>query len=107
MQNRSIAVSELEQVAQWQGLNLTSAFAMPGAWLVVRTGVTQAYRNLSLHEQELIPYRTDDYAFIGVETSDTTLRWMWEKKLSMVGSDSEFCTRYYQLHCRIHSNILI
>ena len=87
-QNRSITVDELEKTAAWQGLNITNAFATPGAWLVVRTGVTQAYRKLSAHDQQLIPYRTDDYAFVGMETSEKTLKWVWDKKISMVGSDS-------------------
>jgi hypothetical protein len=85
--NRSIPVSELEQVATWQGLNISQAFADPGAWLVVRTGVTKAYRNLSTYQQEILPYGSGDS--VGIETSDTTLRWIWNKKIALVGADSK------------------
>jgi len=86
--NRSIPVSELEQVAQWQGLNISQAFSEPGAFAIVRTGVTQQYRALSAPEQTQVPFRGDDYAFIGVETSEDTLRWVWDHKLALVGSDN-------------------
>lgn len=83
-------MSELEQVAQWQGLNISQAFSEPGAFAIVRTGVTQQYRALSAPEQTQVPFRGDDYAFIGVETSEDTLRWVWEHKLALVGSDSAY-----------------
>lgn len=72
LENRTITVSELKQVAQWQGLDMEKAFARPGAFLLVRTGVTQAYHNLSSQEQIAIPYRSDDYAFIGMEASEVS-----------------------------------
>lgn len=72
-QNRTISVSELQQVAKWQGLDVEKAFARPGAFLLVRTGVTQAYRELSSQEQVQIPYRSDDYAFVGMEASEAIL----------------------------------
>lgn len=88
--NRTIPVSELEQVAAWQNLNISSAFADPGAWLVVRTGVTKAYRALSAYQQDILPYRPgNDGSFVGVEASEATLRWIWEKKIALVGADSE------------------
>ncbi|KAJ6564221.1 hypothetical protein B0H19DRAFT_942217, partial [Mycena capillaripes] len=52
-----------------------------------RTGFTKQYVALSPHEQSVLPFR-EDAAWVGVEASDTTLRWLWDKKLSLVGSDN-------------------
>lgn len=36
-----------------------------------------------------MPYREGtDMQWVGVEASDATLRWLWEKKLALVGSDN-------------------
>ncbi|KAJ7268007.1 hypothetical protein C8J57DRAFT_1326368 [Mycena rebaudengoi] len=82
----SIPVEELDSVAKWQGLHPDS-FTKPGDFLVVRTGFTKQYLALPLHEQSILPYR-EERDFIGVEASDKTLRWLWEKKLALVGSDN-------------------
>jgi kynurenine formamidase len=84
----TISATELDAVAKWQGLN-TASFTKPGDFLIVRTGFTKQYLALSPHEQAILPYREDaDAQWIGVEASDATLRWLWEKKLSLVGSDN-------------------
>ncbi|KAK7438389.1 hypothetical protein VKT23_018003 [Stygiomarasmius scandens] len=86
--SRSITVDELDAVAEWQGLNSTS-FAHPGDFLIIRTGFGRQYAALPPHEQMVLPFREADNAtFLGVETSDRTLAWIWEKKLSMVGADN-------------------
>jgi kynurenine formamidase len=85
-QATSIPVEELDSVAKWQGLHPDS-FTKPGDFLVVRTGFTKQYLALPLHEQSILPYR-EERDFIGVEASDKTLRWLWEKKLALVGSDN-------------------
>lgn len=47
------------------------------------------YYALSTREQSILPFRSDaDSQWIGVEASDTTLEWLWKKKLSIVGSDN-------------------
>ncbi|KAF7364348.1 hypothetical protein MSAN_01095100 [Mycena sanguinolenta] len=82
-----IPTSDLDAVATWQGLDPTSLFK-PGDFLVVRTGFTKQYTALSPHAQAILPYREDANAsFIGLEASDATLRWIWDKKLSLVGGD--------------------
>ncbi|KAJ7861422.1 hypothetical protein B0H14DRAFT_2742239 [Mycena olivaceomarginata] len=84
----TISTIELDAVATWQGLDPDS-FAKPGDFLVVRTGFTKQYRALSLYEQEILPFRPgEDAQFIGIEASDATLRWLWDKKLALVGGDN-------------------
>ncbi|KAJ7905876.1 hypothetical protein B0H13DRAFT_2508468 [Mycena leptocephala] len=84
----TIPTTELDAVAAWQGLDPAS-FAKPGDFLIVRTGFTKQYAALSLHEQDVLPYREGaDMQWVGVEASDATLRWLWEKKLALVGSDN-------------------
>ncbi|KAK6984018.1 hypothetical protein R3P38DRAFT_3232827 [Favolaschia claudopus] len=86
--NTTISPSELDEVAAWQGLN-ASSFFKPGDFLVVRTGFTQQYNALPAHEQAILPYRADaDATFLGMEASGDLLRWLWAKKLSLVGSDN-------------------
>ncbi|KAF7341161.1 putative cyclase [Mycena venus] len=80
-----ISPAELDAVAKWQGLDPAS-FAKPGDFLIVRTGFTQQYLALSAHEQGVLPYGDD--TFIGMEASDEMLRWLWDKKLALVGGDN-------------------
>jgi kynurenine formamidase len=83
----TISTVELDAVATWQGLD-PGSFSKPGDFLVVRTGFTKKYRALSLQAREVLPFRPgDDAQFIGIETSDATLRWLWDKKLALVGGD--------------------
>jgi len=65
----------------------SSSFTLPGDFLVIRTGFNKQYAALPVHEQMTAPYREDAH-FLGVETSDRTLAWIWEKKLSLVGADN-------------------
>lgn len=83
-----ISAAELDAVATWQGLDPAS-FAKPGDFLVVRTGFTKQYLALSPHDQSILPYRdAADTQFLGMEASDAMLRWLWDKKFSLVGSDN-------------------
>ncbi|KAK7438382.1 hypothetical protein VKT23_017994 [Stygiomarasmius scandens] len=82
----SITVGELDAVAEWQGMN-SSSFTRPGDFLVIHTGFNKQYAALPVHEQMTAPYREEAH-FLGVETSDRTLAWIWEKKLSLVGADN-------------------
>ncbi|KAJ7311680.1 hypothetical protein DFH08DRAFT_1045022 [Mycena albidolilacea] len=84
----TISTVELDGVATWQRLD-PGSFSKPGDFLVVRTGFTKQYRALSLQAQEVLPFRPgDDAQFIGIETPDATLRWLWDKKLALVGATS-------------------
>ncbi|KAF8191009.1 hypothetical protein K438DRAFT_1591726, partial [Mycena galopus ATCC 62051] len=86
-QATTITTAELDEVALSQGLDPAS-FAKPGDFLVVRTGFTQQYLALSPHAQAIVPFREGGNAtFLGLEASDATLRWVWDRKFSMVGGD--------------------
>ncbi|KAJ7184948.1 hypothetical protein C8R46DRAFT_882565, partial [Mycena filopes] len=88
LQTIKIPPTDLDAVAQWQGLDPTS-FTRPGDFLVVRMGFTKQYNALSVHEQDVLPFRQGaDMQWVGADASDATLRWLWEKKLSIVGSDN-------------------
>lgn len=82
---QAITAAELDAVAAWEGL--PPDFTKPGDFLIVRTAMTKQYKELSEHDQEVLPFR-DHYDFLGVEASDEMLEWMWNKKLSIVGSDN-------------------
>ncbi|KAF7341142.1 hypothetical protein MVEN_01848900 [Mycena venus] len=83
-----ITAVELNAVATWQGLD-PATFSKPGDFLVVRTGFTKQYLALSPHDQAIVPYREGaDAQFLGMEASDAMLRWLWDKKFSLVGSDN-------------------
>ncbi|THU92144.1 hypothetical protein K435DRAFT_726515 [Dendrothele bispora CBS 962.96] len=86
LSDSSISVDDLDSVAEWQGLN-SSSFTRPGDFLVVRTGFGKQYAALPLHEQMVAPFR-ENARFLGVETSEKTLAWIWEKKLALVGADN-------------------
>ncbi|EKG11136.1 Putative cyclase [Macrophomina phaseolina MS6] len=81
---RKITIAELDEVAECQGLS--GAWARPGDMLVVRTGWIRQYETLGQTEKNLLP--VGNGTSIGLEASDDTLRWLWEKKLSLVGADN-------------------
>jgi hypothetical protein len=83
--NYSITTAQLDQVAQWQGL--TQDWSSPGDMLFVRTGWLEQYNALSPIDQYTVP-RQKDGPGIGILASDETLRWLWEKKLALVGADN-------------------
>ncbi|KAJ4467225.1 hypothetical protein J3R30DRAFT_3309519 [Lentinula aciculospora] len=85
-EDEMIKVSELDEVVMWQGLN-PSNFTIPGDWIVVRTGFIKQYTALSTHDQEVLPFR-DVSKSIGLEASEETLRWVWDKKISIIGGDN-------------------
>ncbi|KAJ4467226.1 hypothetical protein J3R30DRAFT_3579028 [Lentinula aciculospora] len=85
-QDDIIKASELDEVATWQGLD-PSDFTNPGDWVIIRTGFIKQYNALSTHDQEVLPPR-DFPMWIGLEASEETLIWAWEKKISMIGADN-------------------
>ncbi|KAK7455906.1 hypothetical protein VKT23_010946 [Stygiomarasmius scandens] len=84
----NITASDLDAVAQWQGLDPQN-FTRPGDFLMFRSGFMKQYSTLSLIEQRQLPFRdTSEDFWIGIEPSEDTLRWVWEKKLSLLGADN-------------------
>ncbi|KAK0477853.1 hypothetical protein IW261DRAFT_1484263 [Armillaria novae-zelandiae] len=72
---QGITVAELDAVTAWEGL--PPDFTKPGDFLISSPSKIQ----------EMLPFR-DHFDFLGVEASDKMLKWMWNKKLSIVGSDN-------------------
>ncbi|TVY82765.1 hypothetical protein LSUE1_G003291 [Lachnellula suecica] len=77
--------SDLDAVATWQGLPLN--WSEPGDILLIRTGYMQAYRNLTAYQQETMPWNPE-LGSVGMNASDDSLAWLWEKKLALVGADN-------------------
>jgi kynurenine formamidase len=71
-------------VACWQGL--PTDWSKPGDILLVRTGWIQQYLNLTTYNQEILPW-DPELGSVGVNASDDSLAWLWEKKLALVGAD--------------------
>ncbi|KAF5374255.1 hypothetical protein D9758_004705 [Tetrapyrgos nigripes] len=82
----NITTSDLDSVASWQ--NLPSNFTRPGDFLIIRSGFMKQYSLLPINQEQVLPFRAgDDAAWIGLEPNEETLRWIWEKKISLLGSD--------------------
>jgi hypothetical protein len=80
----SISTEELDEVAKWQGM--PDDWSKPGDMLIIRTGWNRQYKTLNKTEEILLPQGNGNS--IGMEASDESLRWLWEKKLSLVGADN-------------------
>ncbi|KAG9846793.1 hypothetical protein KCU98_g689, partial [Aureobasidium melanogenum] len=80
-QTTPITVDILEQVAQAQGVQFKE-----GDILFIRTGWTGAYEQLST-ETRIKLSETPPHPAIGVESSEKTVRWMWEKGFAAVAGD--------------------
>ncbi|KAJ2997858.1 hypothetical protein NUW58_g513 [Xylaria curta] len=82
--DRKITSDELDKVAEWQ--NMPPDWAQPGDMLILRTGYIRQYMTLNASQRALLP--VEHWPWIGMEASDRSLRWLWEKKLSLVGADN-------------------
>lgn len=54
--------------------------------LIIRTGWVRQYNTLNATQRALLP--VEAWPYVGLEASDRTLRWLWEKKLSLIGADN-------------------
>lgn len=82
--SQTITAAELDAVADFQGLS--GKWAQPGDILLIRTGWVRQYNTLSKADQQALPYGPGNW--IGVLANDDTARWVWEKKLALVGGDN-------------------
>ncbi|KAK0112829.1 hypothetical protein ONS95_014556 [Cadophora gregata] len=80
----AVAVSDLDKVAEWQGLK--GDWARPGDILLVRFGWIEAFSKLDDNQRQAIVLGSGEY--IGVPASPATAEWLWSKKLAMVGGDN-------------------
>jgi hypothetical protein len=80
-ETKSITVSTLKEVAESQGTTFK-----PGDILFIRSGWTRAYEKLSDEEcKTLADYKVPPAH--GIESSETTLRWLWDNSFSAVAGD--------------------
>lgn len=77
----SIPVSELKEVAASQG----TAFRK-GDILFIRTGWTKRYDTMSTEGRQQLSVNIPP-TLIGVESSEATLRWMWDEGFAAVAGD--------------------
>lgn len=80
--NQSIPLSDLLQISKEKGLQFRQ-----GDILLIRTGWTAAYHQLTEEEKEALGGR-DDRASCGVEATEETIRWHWEQGFAAVASDT-------------------
>ncbi|KAJ5263390.1 hypothetical protein N7478_010995 [Penicillium angulare] len=80
--NQAIPLSHLENIATEQGITFNQ-----GDVLLIRTGWTAAYHQLSEGEKENLGGR-DDRASCGVEATEESIRWHWEQGFAAVASDT-------------------
>ncbi|KAI5201822.1 hypothetical protein E4T39_05048 [Aureobasidium subglaciale] len=80
-QTTPITVDVLEQVATTQGVEFRE-----GDILLIRTGWTNAYEALDKEARTTLS-ETYPPPAIGVESSEATVRWMWEKRFAAVAGD--------------------
>ena len=74
-------MSHLQQLIEEQGIVFR-----PGDILFLRTGFTSKFNSLSAAEGEAISLReTADFA--GIETSEATLRFLWDNQFAAVAGD--------------------
>ncbi|QUC22866.1 uncharacterized protein UV8b_07107 [Ustilaginoidea virens] len=77
----SIPVSALDQVAASQGTTLQA-----GDILFVRVGWTREYQKQSPNERAALASKESPPA-MGLESSEETLRWIWDKELAAIAGD--------------------
>lgn len=77
----SITVSQLKEIAASQGTTLQR-----GDILLIRTGWIQAYNQLTTEARQALADDKNPPA-IGVESSEETLKWVWEQGFAAVAGD--------------------
>lgn len=76
----SIPTSTLDEVAAYQGVSLREADI-----LFIRSGYIRGYNNMPLVNRQLMAETNPPHA-IGIESSEATMRWIWEHGFAaMVG----------------------
>lgn len=80
----SVPASDLEQVAEWQGLQ--GNWSRPGDILIVRFGWIEAFGKLNDTAKAAIVRGPGEW--VGMKSDDESAEWLWNKKLAMVGGDN-------------------
>jgi len=77
-----IPLETIKQIARENNITFRS-----GDILFVRSGLVAAYDKLTAEEEEAIANRSK-FSFIGVESTEAMLRWLWENQFSAVAGDA-------------------
>ncbi|TVY83912.1 hypothetical protein LSUE1_G001006 [Lachnellula suecica] len=83
LETSSITVSDLEKVAEFQGV-----IFKPGDILFVRSGFVRALDEMTKDEAVEYASLAGPPNAIGVKSCEETLKWIWEKKFSAVAGDA-------------------
>lgn len=75
-----ISAVDIEQVAKAQGVEL-----LPADILIIRTGWTERYNSASDAERDA---GTTGDKHIGLEGTEETVKWLWNKHFAAVASDT-------------------
>ena len=78
----AIPVAELKAVAQEQKVSFR-----PGDILIVRSGFTEEYNKFSVEERKALYQRTTR-TFIGVDSSEESIKWHWDMQFAAVAGDT-------------------
>lgn len=73
---------QFEQLIRDEGITF-----LPGDILFIRFGFTAAYELLSREEQDALPERPSN-DFCGIESSEATLRFLWDNQFAAVAGDA-------------------
>jgi kynurenine formamidase len=81
MSNHAITVDDLKAVAEQQGVTFRK-----GDILLVRSGWIKWYEEND--DEARLKYITNGKAWVGVESSRRTLKWLWNEHFAAVAGDS-------------------
>ncbi|KAF2008860.1 hypothetical protein BU24DRAFT_359788 [Aaosphaeria arxii CBS 175.79] len=79
-----VSVSDLKQVAEWQGLS--GNWSKPGDVLLIRFGWIEAFSKLNNTEKQA--YVLESAGSAGLKPTDEAAEWLWDQKFSLVGADN-------------------
>lgn len=82
LQSKAITIQQIKQVIKDHKLEFRK-----GDILFVRSGFTAAYNNLSDKERQELPKRSSP-DFIGVEATESMVRWLWDQQFAAVAGDA-------------------
>lgn len=82
-ESTAFTVADLEKVIEYQ----KGPVLQKGDILFIRSGCTEAYETMTAAEQQALPQRPSPN-FIGLTSTKTTLRWLWDHNFAAVAGDA-------------------
>lgn len=97
----AITVRELERVAKHQGTEL-----QPGDILLIRSGFVKWHNEATFSER--VKGTAEGSAWAGVEGSEESVRWFWDRRFAAVGGDANVfeCWPAPSDKWRLHDNLI-